>query len=84
MSTQNTCRICSLVDIIKKKRKKKFESKMNDETFQKSVLDIGNEKHSFEDIKNQLIEDNPTWKEALISIPTTLLLKYMKQMSDTM
>ena len=82
MPAMQTCRICPLVDVILKMLltlKSTFKSKKNDKTFQEEVIDIKNKNMSFDDLKTQFTEENPTWKEALISVPTVLLLKYMKK-----
>ena len=82
MTDQNGCYIYPLSKVILKKIatiKNQFASKKKDNKFKEKVVAIKNEKHSFDDLKNQYIEENPKWKEALISVPSIFLLKYKKK-----
>ena len=61
--------------------KNNFKSQKKDDT--EPVIEVEKNKMSFNDLKNQFIIENPTWSNALISIPTTLLLTYMKTVDNS-
>ena len=80
MAAHSTCRICTpLLKILNlKEGKTKFCSKKNDETFKKTVVEIEGKKMSFNELKKQFVDENPTINKSLMSVPTTLLLEYKK------
>ena len=86
MERSAACKTCHPIQLNLgrvQKLKETFDSKKNYDHFQEAVLniDIAKENHklSFNDLKHKFKEDYPHWKDIITTIPTALLLKYMKK-----
>jgi len=76
------CKTCHDLDTILKiieTKYSKFESKKTLETFNEPVIDIQGNMVSFDELMKNFVEENPTWKKDSMSVPTSLLMKFMKK-----